>query len=210
METESILDIFKQLAVFSCERANEQNLKAHRRSEISPQDTHPGPDLDSPPLAQSSHNNQARTLYYSRSGYHQMSEIEQASEEKHITPIDAGNVEVPQQSQEQPEVSEDTQPLVNGTRSPAQATPTAAPPPVKRFSSANISKKFLQKTSSALNSTNSLSTANSSASSPAPTKAAPNTGQSRITRLYKCFVCLYGIFSAVFVTLISSSEQARL
>ncbi|KIM20405.1 hypothetical protein M408DRAFT_138412 [Serendipita vermifera MAFF 305830] len=110
-----------------------------------------------------------------------MSEIEQVSEQdKHIQngTVDTDSLEASPTPQEQTQVSEDTQTSVNGiaaTPSSVQSTPTTAPPPIKRFSSANISKKFLQKTSSALNSANSSSTTNSSPSSPTPTKAAAST-----------------------------------
>ena len=118
-----------------------------------------------------------------RSGFHQMSEIEQVSEPDKQFPSSTNgtdSTQTPLQPQELLSAAEDAQPLVNGTpASPpsAQSTPAAAPPPIKRFSSANINKKFLQKTTSTLNSNSALSNANSSSPGPAPTKAATTTGQ---------------------------------
>jgi len=128
-----------------------------------------------------------------------MSEIEQVSEPDKQIPTgtnDIDSVETPQQPQEHLLVSDDVQPLTNGTvasPSSAQSTPAAVPPQIKRFSSANISKKFLQKTTATLNSSNALSTANNSSSGPAPSKAAVTTGQPPHMYIYHAEAYIYNL-----------------
>lgn len=92
-------------------------------------------------------------------------------------------------------------PVQNGVdSSPATAQPVASS--IKRFSSANITKKFLQKAGPSLNTSASPPAVSSTSPSPVPTKTAPSLGQSLIYLLFCIeFSHIWTIFIVYFIYL---------